>query len=71
MSYWNQLGQIVKLHRTKQGLTQAALAEKIGSTRQYVSNFENGRQKCSLDKLAEISAALDCHLDITMTSKHD
>lgn len=69
MSYWNHLGQMVKKHREQQGMTQTDLGEKINSTKQFVSNFENGRQKCSIDKLVEISVALDCYLDITMTPK--
>lgn len=69
MSYWNHLGAMVRTNRKQQGLTQEQLAEKLNTTKQYVSNFENGRQSCSVDKLVEISVALNCYLDIKLTPK--
>jgi transcriptional regulator with XRE-family HTH domain len=69
MSYWNHLGSMVRHHRKQQRLTQEQLADKLNTTKQYVSNFENGRQPCSVDKLVEISIALNCYLDVNFTPK--
>ena len=60
---------MVKDHREQNKFTQEKLGKLIGSSKQFVSNFENGRKKCSVDKLVQISSALDCYLDITLTPK--
>jgi transcriptional regulator with XRE-family HTH domain len=67
MTYWNHIGDMVRKHREAQGLSQQELGEKVSASRQFISNFENGSKKCSLDKLVQISQALGCDLDITMT----
>ena len=69
MSYWNHIGGMVRQQREQLNLTQEDLGKLIGSSKQFVSNFENGRKKCSIDKLVEISVALDCYLDISLTPK--
>jgi len=69
MNHWKQIGQMVKLNRQNRGLTQTQLGEQIGATKQFISNFEQGYKKCSVDKLVEIATALDCYLDINLTPK--
>ncbi|WCR58427.1 WO male-killing family protein Wmk [Wolbachia endosymbiont of Ctenocephalides felis wCfeJ] len=53
-----QVGQKVKYWRLKRGYTQEALAEKIGTTRQIVSQYEKGTRRISIEKLYAIVEAL-------------
>jgi len=49
--------------RTKKKLKQSELAEKLNSTQQLVSQYENGLKTPSLDRLVEIAQILDVSLD--------
>lgn len=49
----------IKRIRTKQNITQAFLAERIGITEKYVSDIETGRKPCSLDTLVSIANVLE------------
>lgn len=42
-------GMRIKLARMKAGLTQEQLAEKVGYTKQTISNWENGKSRPSLE----------------------
>lgn len=44
--------------RIKKGLSQAELAEKIGTAQPHISAMERGRSAPSFDKIAAIAAAL-------------
>jgi DNA-binding helix-turn-helix protein len=53
--YWQvstlKLGHKLKDIRIKTGLSQKAFAERIGTTQQNISNYENGLTEPSLDCL--------------------
>lgn len=66
-THWHHIGKAIQNMRNQQGMTQRELAEKIGTNYQDISNIENGRNKCSVDKLVKIAEALDCYLDINLT----
>ena len=51
-------GQRIKQGRERAGLTQEALAEAVGVSRQAVSKWEAGRARPMADKLARLSAEL-------------
>lgn len=58
--------QIVKIYaanikriRMEKGITQSAIADKVGITDKYISDIETGRKPCSLDTLVSISNALN------------
>jgi len=51
------LNQITKLRKQK-AITQEELAVKVGITRAYLSNLENGKHKPSLDVALKISEVL-------------
>lgn len=53
-----RLGAKIKARREKQGLSQAALAERSGIHRTYVNQVEHGRKNVTISLLARISTAL-------------
>ena len=53
------VGDIIRLRREQQQLSQVALAKATGLTSQYLSLVELGRNP-SLDTLAAVAAALNC-----------
>ena len=64
------LDQFLKA-RTAQGLTQAQVAEKIGSTQSAVARMESGRgnHSPSLATLSKYADALDCKLELRLVSR--
>ena len=52
--------------RTQNGLSQSALAEKLGVSRQTVSKWESGMAKPELDKLVALSELFHVSLDLLM-----
>ncbi len=54
--------RIVEL-REKKGLSQSALAEQIGVTRQAVSAYEKGTRQPSPAVIVNIAKALECTTD--------
>jgi transcriptional regulator with XRE-family HTH domain len=57
--------------RVAQGLTQAQLAEKIGTTQSVVARMESGRGKHSpsLATLSKYAEALGCRLEVRLVRK--
>jgi transcriptional regulator with XRE-family HTH domain len=51
-------GKNVKVARTGAGLTQGALAERVGVSRYYLAQIEAGRANPSLDIIAALAWAL-------------
>lgn len=60
----NELGELVRRRRTSLGLSQSALAEQIGSTRQWVSRLESGKNDLSAARLLAVLDALELNLDL-------
>lgn len=46
----------------EKGMTNIAIAEKVGITRPNMSNIVNGKTKPSLDTLEKIADALNIHI---------
>lgn len=59
---YEEIGQNVKLHRTRKRLKQAELAELVGVSTQHISHIECGRTKLSLAVLIQLSEALSVDL---------
>ena len=61
-----QIAYSVKAARTRAGLTQEELAEKIGTTQSVIARLEGGNDKRtpSLDLLARIASACDAELEL-------
>jgi transcriptional regulator with XRE-family HTH domain len=51
-------GSTIKTYRRKKGLTQVALARRIGIESTYLSAIENGRREPSLTLVKQISKAV-------------
>lgn len=58
-----ELGAHIKEHRTKQGLSQDDLAEKIYVSRQTISNWETGRTYPDVQSLLLLSGVFDVTVD--------
>lgn len=58
-----ELGGQIKRHRTRLGLSQEELADRIFVTRQSVSNWENGRTYPDLQSLIRLSDLFGLSLD--------
>lgn len=53
------IGRMIRRYRLDKNITQEELAFRIGSSAAYISNIENGKKKPSLQKLLQISEALN------------
>lgn len=51
-------GRRLRQFRTHQGLTQEALAKKVGLHPNYISDVENGRRNISLRLVAKLATGL-------------
>jgi transcriptional regulator with XRE-family HTH domain len=58
------LGQAIRRARMEAGLTQSAVAERMGTSHPYVANLEAGRGNPTVGQLANIASALGAALDI-------
>jgi transcriptional regulator with XRE-family HTH domain len=54
------LGQQIRFLRQQRGLSQQALAERVGLTFQQVQKYEKGANRVSFSRLVAISRALGC-----------
>ncbi|MGZ2417706.1 transcriptional regulator with XRE-family HTH domain [Staphylococcus caledonicus] len=57
------VGNQIKEHREKRGLTQQGLADKLNVSRQAVSRYEKGLRKANQDTLFELSHILKCSIN--------
>jgi|GEM_PF-1193471 len=57
-----ELGALVRKTRTAQSLSQSELAQKVGTTRQWLSRFEQGSNDVSLALVIDILRALDIQI---------
>ncbi|MBR5309698.1 MAG: helix-turn-helix transcriptional regulator [Oscillospiraceae bacterium] len=58
-----KIGDNIKKVRTKSGMTQEELAEKINVTRQAISNWENGKTEPDIETLTKIAQIFDISID--------
>ena len=61
-----QLGQMIRMIRKENELTQEDFAQKFNVTRQTVSNWENEKSYPDLQTLVKISEEFDCSLDVML-----
>lgn len=57
------LGNRLRVLRKKSGLTQQALADKIGVSKASISGYESGKKKPTYEKLTEIAYALEVDIN--------
>lgn len=67
------IGRFVKQARRRRGVSQAALADELGLTRQYVSELESGAGNLYITRLFEIfdELGIDVRLAERSTSERD
>ena len=58
-------GQIIEDARKKANITQAELAERIGSNKSYISRVENGRTEPKVSTFYRILTALGLNIELT------
>lgn len=62
-----KLGTLLHEARKEKGLTQAELAEKVGTTKSYISKIENNVKEVRLSTLQKIvELGLGGHLDLSI-----
>ena len=62
MSYKEKLGQLIHDNRINRGMTQAELADALGTSQSAINRIEKGGQNMSLEMLARISEVLSSNL---------
>ena len=64
------IGERIATLRRAAGMTQAELAERVGSTAAVLSRVETGRELASVQRMIEIAGALGCELpDLVATTR--
>lgn len=62
MSYKEKLGQLIHDNRVNRGMTQAELAQALGTSQSAINRIEKGGQNMSLEMLARISEVLSSNI---------
>ncbi len=57
--YDGQIGQKIRFYRKKRGLTQAALAKRIGISAQQLQKYEIGKNRISASRIKILAEILD------------
>src|ERR1700722_16565936 len=57
------LGALIRDHRTRLGLDQKSLAEKVGVSRQWIVDVEKGKRRAKIGVLARPFGAIGIPLD--------
>jgi transcriptional regulator with XRE-family HTH domain len=59
-----EIGKVIKSAREKQSLTQQDLSERVGISRNYISDIECGRYIPSVEKLLSLATTLEIDLNL-------
>lgn len=59
-----RIGREISELRKAAGMSQAALAKKIGCDRSYIAKIERGRQHISINVLTNIASALGARVEV-------
>lgn len=57
------VGRSIRWRRREQGLSQAQLAGRLGITFQQLQKYENGQNRISVGRLAQVALALDTPIE--------
>ena len=58
-----KLGKNLKRIRTEKGITQGDIVRKLGVSRSFISNIENGKTNPTLSTISNIAKALSVSTD--------
>lgn len=64
--FFARIADQVSEQRKARGLSQAQLAELVGTTQSAVARLESGGRPPRIDTLLRIANALDCELDVQL-----
>lgn len=64
------LGQLIRARRRELGLDQRTLAARVGVSRLWVIEFEQGKPRAEIGLVLRTLLALDLHLDVTVEAEH-
>jgi transcriptional regulator with XRE-family HTH domain len=64
-------GLLIREARLRAGLTQRALAERMGTSQPAVARWENGRQEPGFDTVVKALQACGFDLDVRLTLRDD
>lgn len=64
------LGELVRDQRKQRGWSQSELAEKVGVSRLWVGQFENGKESVELGLVLKALRALDLSLEAGLLRKN-
>jgi transcriptional regulator with XRE-family HTH domain len=56
--FYREFGELLRARRKSAGLTQSAVAERVGLKRTSITNMEKGRQHVQLHQLFRLASAL-------------
>ena len=62
LDYKGRIGNLIRDARKHRGLTQAELAQQLGTSQSAVNRIEKGHQNLSLEMIARIGEALDSEI---------
>ena len=66
MKYYITIGQQIRKIRKRIGMTQAELADQIGTTKSDISDLERGQKSLSIQRLEAIAEKLNADLEIDL-----
>jgi transcriptional regulator with XRE-family HTH domain len=66
-----QIADQVTEQRKARGLSQAQLAELVGTTQSAIARLESGGRPPRIDTLLRIANALDCELEVRLRPRTD
>lgn len=68
-THLKHIGKSISRIRKQKGWSQQDLGDKIGTSKQDISNIERGETSCSINRLVQIANALNYNLDINFSRR--
>lgn len=66
LAFWSDIAAQVILYRTRQGISQAELAKRVGTSHSAISRLESGEHASTVETLRRVAHALGQHLRIEL-----
>jgi transcriptional regulator with XRE-family HTH domain len=63
------ISEQIYLAMEREGLSQTELAQKLGTSRAYITKVLQGNANFTLESLAKFALALDCDIDVSFISR--
>lgn len=64
LAFWTSIADQVILWRTREGISQEELANRIGTSHSAISRLESGQHSTNVETLRRVAAALGVHMRI-------